>query len=186
MLKQYETARFNGSRHSVGGSPGASPTVVFGPVRTGGQVFGGADLRVRQSIDYMVANLNRPLRVASLAAQVNVSPSHFFALFKQETGLPPIDYFTKLRMGEACRLLDSTAASVKEVAASLGYDDPFYFSRVFKSRSAVAPLHYRGLGAVTRQEIRNRLGSKRRVRIPDPQPQTKPSRQPPKRVARRR
>jgi transcriptional regulator GlxA family with amidase domain len=91
----------------------------------------------------MRENVNKPLQVATLAAFANVSPSHFFALFKQLTGRPPMDYFTRLRMRHACWLLDSTRASVKEVAAALGYDDPFYFSRVFKAVNHVPPSRYR-------------------------------------------
>lgn len=91
----------------------------------------------------MTRNLNRPLQVSALAALVNISPSHYFALFKRQTGFAPISYFTRLRMEEARRLLETTEASVKEVAAQLGYDDPFYFSRVFKSVNQLAPSNYR-------------------------------------------
>ncbi len=99
--------------------------------------------KVGRCIRYMMDHLNQPLQVSTLAAQANVSPSHFFALFKRLTGCPPMDYFTRLRMRHACRLLHSTSASVKEVAAELGYDDPFYFSRVFKSVNKVPPSEYR-------------------------------------------
>jgi AraC-like DNA-binding protein len=99
--------------------------------------------KVERTISYMVEHINQPLQVSTLAAQVNVSPSHFFSLFKQRMGCPPIDYFTRLRMGQARRILDSTSASVKEVAAALGYDDPFYFSRVFKSVHKIPPSEYR-------------------------------------------
>jgi transcriptional regulator GlxA family with amidase domain len=99
--------------------------------------------KVQRSIAYMNEHLDQPLQVATLAALAEVSPSHFFALFKQLTGCPPMDYFTRLRMRQACRMLDSTSASVKEVAAALGYDDPFYFSRVFKLVNRVPPSRYR-------------------------------------------
>jgi transcriptional regulator GlxA family with amidase domain len=101
--------------------------------------------KVERCIAYMQEHVNRPLQVATLAAQANISPSHFFALFKELTGCPPMDYFTRLRMRHASRLLGSTPASVKEVAAALGYDDPFYFSRVFKSVHRVPPSRYRAL-----------------------------------------
>lgn len=99
--------------------------------------------RVEQSVAYMAQHLDKPLQVATLAAQANISPSHFFALFKRRIGSAPIDYFTRLRMQRACFLLEGTSFSVKEVAAELGYDDPFYFSRVFKSVHRVAPSDYR-------------------------------------------
>ncbi|HXR07467.1 MAG TPA: helix-turn-helix domain-containing protein, partial [Candidatus Acidoferrum sp.] len=51
--------------------------------------------------------------------------------------------FIRLRMRQACRLLAATSMSVKEVAAVLGYDDPFYFSRLFKSVNGTPPTDYR-------------------------------------------
>ena len=123
--------------------PGHLPeqTQRFDPSMTEGE--NSAAQKIERSIAYMVQHINRPLQVATLAAEARVSPSHFFALFKQRIGCPPMDYFTRLRMRHACRLLDTTSASVKEAAAALGYDDPFYFSRVFKSVNKVAPSVYR-------------------------------------------
>jgi transcriptional regulator GlxA family with amidase domain len=102
-----------------------------------------AAARIEQSVAYMTQHLNQPLQVATLAARVSISPSHFFALFKRRVGVAPMDYFTRLRMERACRLLETTSLSVKQVAAELGYDDPFYFSRVFKSVNQVAPSDFR-------------------------------------------
>ncbi|HEY1661788.1 MAG TPA: AraC family transcriptional regulator [Verrucomicrobiae bacterium] len=99
--------------------------------------------RIRRSIVYMVAHLDQPIQISALAAQANVSPSHYFALFKQQIGRPPIDYFIRLRMDHARELLNSTSSSVKEIAAIVGYHDQFYFSRVFKSVHRVAPTEYR-------------------------------------------
>jgi AraC-like DNA-binding protein len=106
-----------------------------------------ATARVGRALTYMLQNLDKPLQVSTLAALANISSSHFFALFKQMTGSPPLDYFTQLRMHQACRLLDSSTARVKEVAAALGYDDPFYFSRVFKAVHNVPPSRYRAAQA---------------------------------------
>lgn len=99
--------------------------------------------KIDESIAFMTQHLNRPLQVSTLAEMVSISPSHYFALFKRHTGYAPMDYFTRLRMEQARRLLDTTTSSVKEVAAALGYDDPFYFSRVFKSVNQLAPSNYR-------------------------------------------
>ena len=99
--------------------------------------------KIEQTIGYMMDHLDQPLQVTTLAAMACVSPSHYFALFKRRTGCAPMDYFTRLRMEQARKLLDSTSRSVKEVAAALGYDDPFYFSRVFKAVNRVAPSYYR-------------------------------------------
>jgi AraC-like DNA-binding protein len=111
--------------------------------------------KVEQSISYMLHHLDEPLQVATLAAHANISPSHFFVLFKRWAGCPPIDYFIRLRMLHACQLLDASALCVKEVAAALGYEDPFYFSRVFKSVNRVAPSEYRQLKNGAKEAVRN-------------------------------
>jgi len=115
--------------------------------------------RIEQSIAYMREHLDQPLQVAKLAALANVSPSHFFALFKRRTGCAPMDYFTHLRMQHACQLLDATSASVKEVAAVLGYEDPFYFSRVFKLVNHIPPSQYRMLQKQSRDAGLNSMAS---------------------------
>lgn len=169
MIKQYQLTELNGGR-SLPAANGA-PRVALGEYRNGESVaLQNLDAlqKVERSIAYMEQHFNQPLQVATLAALANVSSSHFFALFKRRMGCPPMDYFTRLRMSHACRLLDTTRASVKEVAAALGYDDPFYFSRVFKSLSAVAPLHYRSLGFASRREIQDLLQPKDQARNGDP------------------
>ena len=99
--------------------------------------------KINQTIAYMKQHLEQPLHVATLAALANLSPSHYTALFKQHTGYAPIDYLIRLRMHWACQLLDTTDQPVKTIAASLGYDDPFYFSRLFKTVNEASPTEYR-------------------------------------------
>ena len=120
------------------GESGPAP----GPARTASCTRLAAQ-KIDESIAYMREHLNKPLQVAKLAALVNVSASHYFALFKRRTGSAPIDFFIRMRMSQACRLLGGTTLSVKEIAAALGYEDPFYFSRMFKSVVRVAPSEYR-------------------------------------------
>ena len=99
--------------------------------------------KISHSIAYMKQHRRQPLQVATLAALANLSPSHYAALFKHQTGYAPIDDFIRLRMHHACQLLDTTSLTVKEVAAALGYDDAFYFSRLFKLVNNNAPSAYR-------------------------------------------
>ena len=78
-----------------------------------------------------------------MAALASLSRSRYVDLFKQQTGYAPIDYFIRLRMHRACQLLDTTALSIKAVATELGYEDPLYFTRVFRAVVEMAPTAYR-------------------------------------------
>ena len=111
--------------------------------------------KVEASIAYMMRHLDRPLQASTLAARVNVSPSHFYTIFKRYVGSTPIDYFIRLRMRRARRLLEDPGMSVKAVAYTLGYDDPFYFSRIFKSFNRIAPSQYRLQKLRTREAPRD-------------------------------
>ena len=98
---------------------------------------------VAATIEFMKNHLHQPLNVRTLAAQASLSTSHYSALFKRQTGYAPIDYFTRLRMHRVCQLLEGSQHSIKAIAAMFGYDDPMYFSRVFKQVNEVSPSEYR-------------------------------------------
>jgi AraC family transcriptional regulator, arabinose operon regulatory protein len=101
--------------------------------------------KIAQTISYMKEHLNQSLQLNALAAIANISRSRYVQLFKQETGYAPIDYFIRLRMHRACQLLDTTEMSVKAIATALGYDDPLYFSRLFRIVNERSPNDYRKL-----------------------------------------
>ncbi len=104
-----------------------------------------AEQRVALSIEYLEHHLERMLDVQGLAKLAGLSPSHYSALFKARTGYAPIDYLTRVRVHRACQLLDTTQNSVKSIAASVGYKDQLYFSRVFRAINDVSPSEFRQL-----------------------------------------
>lgn len=73
----------------------------------------------------------------------NLPRLRYAALFKEQTGFAPIDYFNRLRMHQACQWLDTTDWSAKRIASRLGYEDPLYFSRLFRAVNDQAPTEYR-------------------------------------------
>lgn len=101
--------------------------------------------KIGQTITYMKQHLNQALHLDALAALARLSRSRYTALFKEQTGYAPIDYFNRLRMHRACQLLDTTDLSVKAIAARLGYEDPLYFSRKFRLVNDTSPSEYRQL-----------------------------------------
>tara|TARA_R110000787_G_scaffold63634_4_gene143069 strand:+ start:2659 stop:3543 length:885 start_codon:yes stop_codon:yes gene_type:complete len=99
------------------------------------------DLEYIQKI--MQQHIYTELDLGALATSANLSKYHFARKFKQLTGRSPIQFFIQLKMQHACRLLDTTSDSIKQVAAATGYTDPYYFSRLFKQSTGLSPSAYR-------------------------------------------
>ena len=99
--------------------------------------------RIKGTIEYLQQNLTEKITVDQLAHQNGFSASHFSNLFRKSTGMSPLDYFIHLKMQKACILLYSSEIKIKEIAAMIGYDDPFHFSRLFKKNMKVSPNQYR-------------------------------------------
>lgn len=103
-------------------------------------------LDIERVTAWMREHVGRPVELGEIAqATSNLSLFHFARRFRAATGMSPIQYFIHLRMEYACRLLDMSDAPVHLVARQLGYDDPYYFSRLFRKVIGVAPSDYRKL-----------------------------------------
>lgn len=91
----------------------------------------------------MQARLHEQLDVETLAAAVSLSKYHFIKKYKALTGTTPINHFIHLKIERACHLLDVTTKGVNEVAWAVGYEDAYYFSRIFKKSMGISPTQYR-------------------------------------------
>jgi len=98
---------------------------------------------IRSVITYMYENYNRKITVSELAGRCNLSMYRFIHKFKEATGLTPIEFLTKIRMDEAKYLLSNSQLNISEIASIVGYDDPLYFSRVFKKATGLSPRYYK-------------------------------------------
>ncbi|HEY9560161.1 MAG TPA: AraC family transcriptional regulator [Anseongella sp.] len=99
--------------------------------------------KMAEAIELLKMNIHKTLSVAEIAANFNYSASHFSALFKSYTGMSPMEYFIQLKIHYACQLLDQSKLKIKEVALAIGYDDAFYFSRLFHKAMGASPYDYR-------------------------------------------
>ena len=97
---------------------------------------------VLNAIKYIQFNYSHDISIDYVAKSVGVSRSHLYRVFMLNVGKSPIDYLTEYRVNEACKLLRSGTLSIAEVAASVGFLDQFYFSRVFKRAKGVPPSKY--------------------------------------------
>lgn len=99
--------------------------------------------RLKESLHYLNRHYAEPIRLETLAGMAYLSPSRYSALFRQLMGVSPQNYLISLRLRYAQELLCSTDLSVSETARSVGYDDPLYFSRLYRRHFGLSPRQTR-------------------------------------------
>jgi len=102
-----------------------------------------ADMRAEEIMSYLRTHRDEPFRSADIEAHMRLSYKYLEESFKKKTGMTIQQYHTDLRIHEAARLLRSTLLSVSEISAMIGYQDPLYFSNVFKKATGYSPRAYR-------------------------------------------
>lgn len=99
---------------------------------------------LERSVTFIKQNFTDPeLSLGEVADHVNLSSSHFSTIFSQALGKTFIEYLTEQRLKEAKRLLKGTDWKLSTIAAEIGYNDPNYFSYIFKRKENVSPKEYR-------------------------------------------
>lgn len=98
---------------------------------------------ISKATRFIKDNLNRKIKVEEIAVFCNLSLSHFCLLFKKQTSHTPVEYITMLRIQKACNLLCFSRFKINEIANQVGYDDAFYFTRIFTKTMGVSPKEYR-------------------------------------------
>lgn len=101
------------------------------------------DPRLRRAMDTLSEKLDQPFDSAVLARTCGLSERHLFRLFKERTGESPRNYHERRRLERACLLLRETHLAVAEVAAQVGFDNPFYFSLRFRRFARKSPRAFR-------------------------------------------
>lgn len=96
-------------------------------------------------ISFMELHVQENLSLDILAEQSSLSRFHFSRQFLEYYGIPPHRYFLGLKMQQAAHDIDMQNGSIAEVATRYGYDDQFYFSRLFKKIIGYSPRAYRNL-----------------------------------------
>jgi AraC-like DNA-binding protein len=113
----------------------------------------GAALRdppVQRALALLQADCAAPWTLDSLAAAVGVSRTGLALRFRQAMGDTPLSHLRTLRLQQAMRLLADTDQTLEQVAASVGYQDAFGFSKVFKREVGLSPRDFRRQDAASR------------------------------------
>jgi AraC family transcriptional regulator, arabinose operon regulatory protein len=95
------------------------------------------------TIAFLHHHIESNLTLEAMAGHANLSVSHFSRLFREQTGYSPLNYFIHLKMQRACVLLSVSSKTIREISYEMGYDDPYYFSRLFKKVIGLSPSEYR-------------------------------------------
>lgn len=97
----------------------------------------------RRCLEFMRARLSEDISLDELAAEAQLSPFHFARMFKQSVGVPPRVYLTRLRMEQACELLETTDLPITEIAQEVGYSSNQVLARLFVKHRHMSPTDYR-------------------------------------------
>lgn len=101
------------------------------------------DASLQKVIENMHSSYNLQWTVKDFARECNLSTYRFIHNFKEYTGMSPIEYLTKIRIDKARELLLDSSLNISEISNVIGYENPLYFSRVFKNSTGLPPSGFR-------------------------------------------
>lgn len=103
---------------------------------------------VRSIIQYMDENYMKQISLYSIANNMYLSPVYISKIFKEETGESPINHLIRIRLTKANELLSTGNIPIKTVARSVGYEDAYYFSKLYKKYYGIPPSVEKRINAV--------------------------------------
>ncbi|MGX3066628.1 arabinose operon transcriptional regulator AraC [Ursidibacter arcticus] len=103
------------------------------------------DSRIISICEIITHNLAKNFSIEELAQQVFLSPSRLSHLFKDSLGMSLVQWREQQRISEAKKLLYFSDIPINSLAKSLGYDDPFYFSKIFRKHTNLSPSQFRSI-----------------------------------------
>lgn len=107
------------------------------------KIYTTFDMRVEEIMSYLRLHRDEPFHSSGVEEHMRLNYKYLEEIFKKKTGMTIQQYHTDLRIQEAARLLRSTLHSISEISSMVGYQDPLYFSNVFKKATGYSPRAYR-------------------------------------------
>lgn len=105
------------------------------------------DSYVKAAIEFIDTNYSRKITIEEVARYVGINRKYLSRLFSELLNVSPQNYLVQFRLQKAVELLHASTLSIHEISTSVGYDDPFLFSKVFKKYKGCSPKSYRALSA---------------------------------------
>ena len=97
---------------------------------------------IDKALSFMHSEYANGITITAVAKHLNLDRTYFSMLFKNETGISPIDYLSNLKLNNAAELMSVYGKSPSTAAASSGYPDYCHFSRAFKKKFGISPKQY--------------------------------------------
>ena len=146
LSRQYDVFAASGSYESFRNIAGELLRLIVGS-RQLSPVTDKYGHVIKLAENYIKENFCDPnISLLSTAQHVGMSAAHFSTVFSQNEGRTFISYLTALRMEKAKQLLVSTNARLSDIALEIGYNEPNYFSHVFRKTVGITPKEYRSRG----------------------------------------
>lgn len=98
---------------------------------------------VDAAIHYMRENIENRITMDEVLRYVGYSSTQFTSLFKRQTGYSPLNYFNRLKIEFACKILRETDMQINQICHKVGIEDSLYFSRLFSKTMGMSPTLYR-------------------------------------------
>ena len=99
--------------------------------------------KVERTIDYIHSHYEQNMTLDKLAEVANINKYYLVHMFKNHTGMSPIEYLIAFRIKQAKYLLSHSDITVAEISLSVGFSSQSYFSKIFKRHTGLTPLKYR-------------------------------------------
>ncbi len=98
---------------------------------------------IRKGAEAFCDDWNKNEKIEKYAQLSEVSVTYFYRCFRKWSGKSPVEYRNTLRLSNAESLLRCTDMKIQEISEAIGFEDPFYFCRIFSDAYGLSPKHYR-------------------------------------------
>jgi AraC-like DNA-binding protein len=118
-----------------------SREVISGP----GNIRGGESQLLIAAEEYMKRSYMMDIKISDVARHIGIDRTQLYRYFKDEYDISPKQYLIDIRMKQAKKLIENTRLAIKQIAYSVGYQDQYLFSKMFKNTYGTSPRNHRNL-----------------------------------------